>query len=405
MEGGLHRDIRELNTHVWRGKRIRLFINGDYAFLCKIYGLSGPSGSYPCLWCLVPKHILRIGKTHSQQRTLTTLHTDNTHFIEQELGDKNHVAKHHNSLHAPLIDVELDMVTPPYLHILLGIVIKHHRLLELAAHDIDINISSQLPEHLTDLGSTLQRYGKEWQRVQYLQEKLEFEQSCLIFSETEEDKAKYQEEVNITEHSLSLITHKDLTPRSGPVASSLDTILKTHRITPQAYHSRSFIGNHCHKYLHPTVYRELTQSIITTTKAYTNNPLLIDHAHLLELKFNTLNEAFSKVHTAISHTKAIKQDSLTDIQKTIDNYMTAYRHHVPKKTTPKQHILEHHCVPFIHKHVFGLGLLGEQGTEKSHQSIAKLEKRACGIGNESDKLMFILRAHFLLVSPALHYLK
>jgi len=31
------------NTH-YRGKRIGIFISGDYEFLCNIYGLSGASG-------------------------------------------------------------------------------------------------------------------------------------------------------------------------------------------------------------------------------------------------------------------------------------------------------------------------------------------------------------------------
>ena len=32
---------------------------------------------------------------------------------------------------------------------------------------------------------------------------------------------------------------------SGPVTATFDTVLKTHKIAVQAYHGRSFIGNHC----------------------------------------------------------------------------------------------------------------------------------------------------------------
>ena len=38
----------------------------------------------------------------------------------------------------------------------------------------------------------------------------------------------------------------DLPPLSGPVTSHLDIVLREHKICKQAYHGKSFIGNHCH---------------------------------------------------------------------------------------------------------------------------------------------------------------
>ena len=38
LEGGS--DIKALQSHSWRNKTIKVFLNGDYEFLCKIYGLS-----------------------------------------------------------------------------------------------------------------------------------------------------------------------------------------------------------------------------------------------------------------------------------------------------------------------------------------------------------------------------
>ena len=56
LEGGLLDDLKQLQNHIWNGKTIKITLNGDYDFLCKAYGLSGPVGTYPCLWCLFPKN-------------------------------------------------------------------------------------------------------------------------------------------------------------------------------------------------------------------------------------------------------------------------------------------------------------------------------------------------------------
>ena len=45
----------------WKGKKFNVFLTGDYEFLTKIYGLSGSSGTYPCLWCLMQKRHFHSG--------------------------------------------------------------------------------------------------------------------------------------------------------------------------------------------------------------------------------------------------------------------------------------------------------------------------------------------------------
>ncbi|GFO08081.1 amine oxidase [Plakobranchus ocellatus] len=54
LQGGLGDELFALQSHSWKGKMLKVFLNGDYDFLCKMYGLSGPQGTYPCLWCLMP---------------------------------------------------------------------------------------------------------------------------------------------------------------------------------------------------------------------------------------------------------------------------------------------------------------------------------------------------------------
>ena len=158
---------------------------------------------------------------------------------------------------------------------------------------------------------------------------------------------------------------------------SLDKILEENNIIPQSYHSRSFIGNHCHKYLN--VYNKLTDQIIKQTRECTTCQDTVDSTYLIKYDFDRLNGSFAAVHNAISHNKPITQPEITHIQENINTYMKQYRQMFPNKTIPKQHILEHHCVPFIQLTNIGLGCLGEQGTEASHQAVKKLEKRASGL--------------------------
>ena len=90
-------------------------------------------------------------------------------------------------------------------------------------------------------------------------------------------------------------------------------------------------------------------------------------SYLARVQFNRLNKLYREIHELISHTKPIEKSETDRIQATIDNYMANYRYAYPKQVTPKHHILEHHCTPFIKQFGFGLNLLGEQGTEVSHQ--------------------------------------
>ena len=396
LEGGFGDELAALHSHMWREKTIQIFLNGEYDFLCKVYGLSGPQGTFPCLWCLMPRRSMHSkDKVHYSKRTLNTLFSDNAAYQTQS-GEKTQVARYNNCKHPPLIKVELNKVAPPYLHILLGVVLKHHKHLEEAAHAIDVKITKQEDKNLTELGKTVKTYGAKWQQAQILIEKLQTEQGCFVFSERGADRDRHWEEVENTENALSQIEGAELTFRSGPVASSLDPILTKHRITPQAYHSRSFVGNHCHKYMKPHGYEELTTTITSRTQACTYDPFLVDEAFTLKLKFDQLNYAYAQVHRHISHTNSVMEQSVTDIQALIDNYMTTYRRQFPNKTIPKQHILEYHCTPHILQYRLGLGLLGEQGTEASHQTIAQLEKfRASAILNSESKMEHILSSHLL----------
>lgn len=62
-------EVQHLSNTVWQGKQIRVFFFGDYAFLTKMYGLSGVHGTFGCLWFLIPTAEMQIerevrGRSH-----------------------------------------------------------------------------------------------------------------------------------------------------------------------------------------------------------------------------------------------------------------------------------------------------------------------------------------------------
>ena len=149
----------------------------------------------------------------------------------------------------------------------------------------------------------------------------------------------------------------------------------------------------------------LTEEVVNQIQKHISDLLIIYEAHRIKMIFDSLNTSFSQVHKMISHNKPIPTQSLPEYQAIIDAYMDRYRTLFPNKTIPKQHILEHHCIDCISQNKFGLGMLGEQGTEASHQSISKFEQRACGINNSLSKLEFVMKSHLLEVAPSLRYPK
>ena len=399
------RAISQLQNMKWDGKNMVIFLHGDYDFLSKVYGLSGPQGTHPCIWCDAAKKDIQNNFENNSHasRTLESLALNYNAFLTEGGARKENASRYLNCIHAPLLDIPLERVCPPYLHILLGIVLKHHRLLEIAADRLDEKIHNEKGQFKTEKGILLSTYGSNWKKVLKKQEEIRMLEGCVVF-ETSGAAAKeaWEHKLEIAQDELDLIGYDNLTPRSGPVCSQLDHILDKNGITPQCYHSRSFTGNHCHAYLHTRTYQSLTESITTVTREWTHNPMINDEARLIQLTFDSLNHAYGRIHDAISHTKTISNNSLTDIQRDIDNYIDLYRFYFPNKIIPKQHILQKHCLPFIHSYKLGLGLMGEQGGEMIHSTIAKLENRTAGIRQEERKMKTILESHLIHVAPCLH---
>ena len=67
--------------------------------------------------------------------------------------------------------------------------------------------------------------------------------------------------------------------------------------------------------------------------------------------------------------------------------------------TPKQHILEEHVCPWMHRWGVGMAKFGEQSGEQAHATVNAFKKSTSGIRNNGERLLFMLKQHFLLLSP------
>ena len=57
----------------WKGRTFRIFLFGDYEFLCAMYELSDAAGKHPCLWCTISSGMLVIPLSERGRSTPRTL--------------------------------------------------------------------------------------------------------------------------------------------------------------------------------------------------------------------------------------------------------------------------------------------------------------------------------------------
>ena len=112
--GKIKDSINKLKDSKWKDKKIVLTLFGDYQFLCNMYGLSGPCGKYPCLWCHIEKEDIQneVSSKSAKERTLTSMRKYLEDFKKSGKIIKN-AKDHFNVINPPLLDIELEMVCPP----------------------------------------------------------------------------------------------------------------------------------------------------------------------------------------------------------------------------------------------------------------------------------------------------
>ena len=407
--------VQKLQAMTWNGRQVKVFIFGNYAFLCTLYGLSGPTAKFPCLWCLCSKENMqtqRYARPKMSARTLDTIKTQSKSYKAN--GSKKELApEYQNAIHPPLWSVPVARVCPPYLHILLGVVKRHHDLLEDECNKVDVMIGEEkAKEQATEpvINATLyDEYVMKLRRANMISDDLAKNKQEYAFEEKDRELAPedrqallqhIEQTIAIQQQTIDKLSQEaKLHKLSGPVASNLDRVLQENNIKLQAFHSRSFTGNHCHKYLQESTISSITNSIVSVTKSLTNSRKIVDSAKVTAHKFQQLNIKYSKVHASISHSHFVPKSEMGDLQATIDSYLQEYRSHYPDKIFPKLHMLEDHVVPWIKETGFGMGLMGEQGGESAHKVFKALMRTYGGMPDPVKRLNSIIKRHMLSTDP------
>ena len=418
--------ITDLQSLVWNGKKVRLFLFGDYEFLAKVYGHQGATSRYACLWCLSTRADMD-RREKGPKRTLDSIKKDFKRFVKQGKG-KLLKSKHYNNIvRKPLLTIPLDHVCPPYLHMLLGIVKKEHENLENNYNVIDMEAARQGIAELKSFPPVNEAFDQYMKTgIELVEQNYDIQSafSCFTF-DPDMDPGDLAEKLDIdvdgggdildmlydkfVDNEDLLEDHSSEYPlMQGPLCASLENVLQQNRIVRQAYHSQSFIGNHCHKYLTAECIESLTSTIRhKSVDLFSRYQPLITKTLRLSEKNMTILKAFSLVHQLMSHKKPMqdKDNEVRAIEDAISNYFDLYQALFPDiSLIPKQHFLEHHCTDWIRRWGFGMAFGGEQGGEHIHAHMHRIARSSKGILNEVDRIKYTMKESITLNAPEIRKL-
>ncbi|KAL5463678.1 hypothetical protein EMCRGX_G032597 [Ephydatia muelleri] len=145
--------VEHLHGMKWRQYTVKVFICGDYEFLSKMYGLSGASGCYPCLYCKIPSDQMATPlsvRGHATERSLEDMCTDHQCYISSGSIRKD-AQKFFNCISVPIFDIPVSQM---------------FHLLEALCCQLDLELASRT----TDFDSSnFSKYSQALQRLPLLQ--------------------------------------------------------------------------------------------------------------------------------------------------------------------------------------------------------------------------------------------
>ncbi|XP_057311202.1 uncharacterized protein LOC130649027 [Hydractinia symbiolongicarpus] len=193
---------------------------------------------------------------------------------------------------------------------------------------------------------------------------------------------------------------------SGPCVSSLDDTLQELGVERQAYHGKSFIGNHCHKMLKDGNIKYLCDRIPEIVQNQCDDQVLYLECQETCKKFEQLFKLYGSCHSIFNSSCIMTQEMLSNLETSINQFMCYLRVNWPSiYISPKLHILEDHVLDFVNKWRTGLGFYGEQGGESIYHDLHRMRINYSNIKNPVDRLKYIMKQHLLTTNPEAQDLK
>ncbi|XP_071944865.1 uncharacterized protein [Antedon mediterranea] len=405
--------INELHKASWKGKKFRLFAFGDYEYLTRMYGITGANGRHYCLYCHHCKSSL------GDPRSLETLRRDLERF--QDDGNRLHRAKFFNNVVANIIlNIPLNQVCPPGLHISLGLYLKHFKSFEDACQVLDNEMgfhlaNYQMTEETNQHRQQFNFYVSQLQKARLHETEADAIQTAVasledylsVFLILNEDINNLQEIIKEIEdkkgqqqyHTNEAMKFRNvkLDKGFGPICGKIDSTLKSFGVQRQAYHGQSFVGNHVHKCCKTENINKLTDMLLQETQLHC--PALMPSANIVAKKYNLLFKKFAECHNMYNIAAPFDKEMLKKLEMNISSYLSFFRENFEETEPPKMHLLEHHVCSWIAEWGLGLGFHGEQGGESMHAQLNTIMRDIRGTTDRVQILQSAMKSHWVKTSP------
>eukprot|EP00731_Ephydatia_muelleri_P024162 Em0016g433a len=253
-------EIRELPMHspralLRRGYTMRPFICGDYEFLSGIYGLSGASGKYPCLWCLVTLDELISPSMKCYE--IRTIIRDYQRFL-QSGGNIKHAKSYNNCVREPFFNIALTE----------GIFQKLLSFFEDACHRLDLQLAHLQQDGLYST-AVLDMHSKTLQELVKTRDDLELAEqerdtvqqilthSSMMYANSDEELESLKEFCHQNNESVQTLVLRLNGPMESlekgfndhPFVKGISTTLDAMGIHRQKYYGGICVVNHVNKIL------------------------------------------------------------------------------------------------------------------------------------------------------------
>ncbi|KAJ8018727.1 hypothetical protein HOLleu_43131 [Holothuria leucospilota] len=310
-------------------------------------------------------------------------------------------------------------VCPPGLHLSLGLYLKHFNSFESACHLLDIKISQTLENSSQDLNADFLKTAEKYARARQLDEgadglddsaniliehlaTIQEQTTAVVYHQTIQEKLKERD--NLRNEAESIRKGAKLSFDKGPLVKQLDATLQKFRVARQAYHGKSFVGNHVHRCCQKENIDLLMADVVNLTNQLC--PDLVEEAKAMTDKYKVLFRLFGTCHKQYNTADFHSDEDIHALELTIRSYLQYFRTKFGNETIPpKMHILEDHVVPFIKKWHVGLGFLGEQGVESVHARLNSIKYNVRGLKDDLDILKSVMVTHWVQTRPGAHSIR